>query len=45
MNIVNGIKNFGSEDAEVAIFGKILRNEIDEGFFPVMKRLKHQLNQ
>lgn len=26
MSIVNGIKKYGQEDAEVATFGKILRN-------------------
>ncbi len=26
LNIVNGIRKYGLEDAEVALFGKILRN-------------------
>jgi len=28
MGIVNGIKKYGQEDAEIAAFGKILRNEL-----------------
>lgn len=30
--IINGIKNYQKEDHEVALFGKILRNECDEEF-------------
>jgi hypothetical protein len=30
MSIVHGIKSYGAEDAMVAAFGKILRNELDE---------------
>lgn len=30
MSIVNGIKKFGMEDPEVATFGKILRNQVEE---------------
>ena len=29
-NIINGIKIFSSEDSEIFLFGKILRNEIEE---------------
>ena len=29
-NIINGIKIFSSEDSEICLFGKILRNEIEE---------------
>jgi hypothetical protein len=32
MSIVNGIKKYGHDDAEVAAFGKILRNELEEEF-------------
>jgi len=28
MSIVNGIRKYGSDDAEVITFGKILRNEM-----------------
>jgi hypothetical protein len=30
MSIVNGIKKYSHEDAEIATFGKILRNQCDE---------------
>ncbi len=39
-NIINGIKSFSSEDSEVCLFGKILRNEIEEDsrlFLPLLK--------
>jgi hypothetical protein len=29
MSIVNGIKKYGLDDAEIATFGKILRNQCD----------------
>jgi hypothetical protein len=29
MSIVNGIKKYGQDDAEIAAFGKILRNELE----------------
>lgn len=38
--IVQGIKRFSSEDNDVAVFGKILRNEIDEEFRFVQRQLK-----
>lgn len=31
-SIINGIKTYSSEDNDVAVFGKILRNECDEEF-------------
>jgi len=31
-SIINGIRKFSSIDNDVAVFGKILRNEIDEEF-------------
>jgi hypothetical protein len=30
--IINGIKRYQGEDNEVCLFGKVLRNEIDEEF-------------
>lgn len=30
MSIINGIKMYSAEDAEICLFGKVLRNEIDE---------------
>lgn len=32
MSIVNGIKKYGLEDPEIATFGKMLRNQVDEEF-------------
>jgi hypothetical protein len=32
MSIVNGIKKYGQDDAEIAAFGKMLRNELEEDF-------------
>jgi hypothetical protein len=40
INIVNGIKNFGAEDAEIATFGKILRNQSDEEFLMTLHKIK-----
>lgn len=31
-SIINGIKKYSKEDHQVALFGKILRNECDEEF-------------
>lgn len=39
-SIVQGIKRYSTEDNDVAVFGKILRNEIDEEFRFVQKQLK-----
>jgi len=39
-SIIQGIKRYGAEDNDVAVFGKILRNEIDEEFRFVQKQLK-----
>jgi len=30
--IIAGIKRFSKEDADVCLFGKVLRNEVDEEF-------------
>jgi len=30
--IVNGIRKFSSDDNDITVFGKILRNECDEEF-------------
>jgi hypothetical protein len=30
--IINGIRKYSKEDNDVAVFGKILRNECDEEF-------------
>ncbi|KAL9655108.1 hypothetical protein ABK040_008889 [Willaertia magna] len=38
--IIQGVKRYSREDNDVAVFGKILRNEIDEEFRIVQKQLK-----
>ena len=47
-NIINGIKIFSSEDSEVCLFGKILRNEIEEDarmiYSDVQKSILEYLN-
>lgn len=43
MSIVNGIKKFGQDDMEVAVFGKILRNEIEEDFAENLKKVRQSI--
>jgi hypothetical protein len=31
-NIVSGIQEYSAKDNDIAVFGKILRNEVDEEF-------------
>ena len=38
--IINGIRKFSSEDSDVLLFGKILRNEIEEEAVSVIAKLK-----
>lgn len=38
--IINGIKKFSNEDNDVAVFGRILRNECDEDFRLVQSQVK-----
>ncbi len=38
--IIAGIKKYSKEDADVCLFGKVLRNEIDEDFRFVQSALK-----
>lgn len=38
--IITAVKKFHTVDNDVAVFGKILRNEIDEEFRFVQKQLK-----
>ena len=38
--IINGIKKFSNEDNDVAVFGKILKNECDEEFRNVQAQVK-----
>ena len=39
-SIINGIKMYSSEDSDVCLFGKILRNELEEDSRLVLQRLK-----
>ena len=43
-NIVSGIQDYSSRDNDVAVFGKILRNEVDEEFRFVQAELKATIN-
>jgi hypothetical protein len=38
--IINGIKNFQKDDHDIALFGKILRNECDEEFRFIQQTVK-----
>lgn len=38
--ILNGIKRFAEENNDVAVFGKILKNEIDEEFRYIQIQVK-----
>jgi Ca2+-binding EF-hand superfamily protein len=42
-NIINGIKIFSSEDSEICLFGKILRNEIEEDARLIYSRLQQSI--
>ena len=42
-NIINGIKIFSSEDSEICLFGKILRNEIEEDSRLIYSRLQQSI--
>ncbi|KRX10318.1 hypothetical protein PPERSA_02735 [Pseudocohnilembus persalinus] len=41
--IINGIKKFSQEDNDIAVFGKILRNENDEEFRFVQSQVKNTI--
>jgi hypothetical protein len=43
-NIVSGIQEYSSRDNDIAVFGKILRNEVDEEFRFVQTELKSTIN-
>jgi hypothetical protein len=43
-SIISGIKRYSREDADVCLFGKVLRNEIDEEFRWVQSALKETVN-
>lgn len=44
VSIINGIKAFSSEDSAVLLFGKILKNEIEEEFRFTFEKLKKTIN-
>ena len=43
--IINGIKKFSHEDNDIAVFGKILRNECDEEFRLVQAQVKNTIQE
>ena len=44
-NIINGIKNYSLIDSEICLFGKILRNELDESSHMIIPKLKNAFNE
>lgn len=42
--IINGIKLYSKEDNEICLFGKILRNELEENSIQLLKQIKIALN-
>lgn len=44
-SIINGIKMFAPEDSEICLFGKILRNEVEEDSRLVIKKLKSTIHE
>ena len=43
-NIINGIKNYSSEDTQISLFGKILQNELEEDCQYLISNLKDNIN-
>ena len=43
--IISGIKKFSKENSEVCLFGKILRNELEEEEILIVSKLKSAINQ
>ena len=44
-SIINGIRKFSQDDNDVAVFGKILRNECDEEFRFVQAQVKNTISE
>ena len=44
VSIINAIKTFSTEDSKILLFGKILKNEIEEDFRFTYERLKKTIN-
>lgn len=43
-SIINGIKMYSSEDSDICLFGKILRNEVEEDYRHIFKKLKNSIS-
>merc|ERR1719238_136586 len=43
--IIQGVKKYTADDNDVAVFGKILRNEIDEEFRFVQRQLAETVHE
>eukprot|EP00759_Apiculatamorpha_spiralis_P032820 PhF_6_TR34175/c0_g1_i1/m.50008 len=43
--IIQGVRKYAPEDNDVAVFGKILRNEVDEEFRFVQRQLKETVHE
>ena len=41
-NIINGIKNYSEIDSEICLFGKIMRNDLDESCQYIMPKIKNK---
>ena len=44
MAVISGIKKYSREHADVCLFGKVLRNEVDEEFRWVQQALREIVN-
>lgn len=42
-SIINGIKMYAAEDSDICLFGKILRNEIEEDYRNIFRKLKSSI--
>ena len=44
-NIINGIKNYSEIDSEICLFGKIMRNDLDESCQYIMPKIKKKFKE
>ena len=44
-NIINGIKNYSEIDSEICLFGKIMRNDLDESCQYIMPKIKTKFKE
>ena len=44
-NIINGIKNYSEIDSEICLFGKIMRNDLDESCQYIMHKIKNKFKE